>query len=353
MDTSPSLRVLAVAWKLLLSVLCVGLLLSCFVLTELIMRARNPRYISLISVDNINYHHTYSDTYGWKMQRNRLLGDTIANRKGYRGKEYEHARQPGQRRVLMLGDSLAFGYRQEVEETFSYLLDTRHDDIQVINMAVQGYGTDQALIKLEREGLDYSPDMVLLHFCLDNDFRDNSSSKFIYDGVYPKPFFTCEDGELVKHDAHLKLPFFRRWAFVLANKSILYNELLEIRKATGAEYKRNLIRKNVTTAIDYDLTFRLIKEMDDLARNRGAALMVLVHPNLQVYKARGSNELDLFFSSAILRGVRLVNMYEKYTEQGFVESTYGKYAIDRVRHLSAAGHELTARIVYDLLSERD
>ena len=73
----------------------------------------------------------------------------------------------------MLGDSITFGTRVRDFETFSYLLEHRSARYEVVNLAVEGYGTDQELLLLEDEGLRYHPDVVVLNVCVANDPLDN------------------------------------------------------------------------------------------------------------------------------------------------------------------------------------
>jgi hypothetical protein len=76
-------------------------------------------------------------------------------------------------RVLMLGDSITFGSGVRDEETFCALMAQRYD---VVNLGVEGYGTDQELLKLEREGLAYHPDVVVLNFTVANDIWNVASA---------------------------------------------------------------------------------------------------------------------------------------------------------------------------------
>ena len=93
------------------SVLALGGLLA---LGELAARRANPRYLERISLDDLAYLHTYSPVYGWTPRpsfRYTLAGsETTINRLGYRGREYSAVRTPGRPRIVMLGDSITFGY---------------------------------------------------------------------------------------------------------------------------------------------------------------------------------------------------------------------------------------------------
>ena len=115
------------------------------------------------------------------------------NSRGLRDDETPYERTAGLDRLVLLGDSFAMGYGVErahsLEKRLEQLLDA-----EVVNLAVPGYGTDQALLAYESEGRKYHPDVVLLAFTIDNDVLNNGTSNQ-YDKN--KPYFALRDGELV------------------------------------------------------------------------------------------------------------------------------------------------------------
>lgn len=117
------------------------------------------------------------------------------NSKGLRDKEYSYDKKPGTKRVLVLGDSFAWGYGVADDEIFTEVLErmiAAHGDtppVEVINTGVSGWGTDQQYLYLISEGYKYSPGLVLLAFYIENDPVNNSSSRQY--GLY-KPLFASE-----------------------------------------------------------------------------------------------------------------------------------------------------------------
>ena len=86
--------------------------------------------------------------------------DVAINSKGLRGEEVGLEKPEGVRRVLVVGDSFAWGFGVEQEDTFTARLESALPATQVINGAVSGYSTDQALLWLRLEGKQYEPDVV-------------------------------------------------------------------------------------------------------------------------------------------------------------------------------------------------
>jgi lysophospholipase L1-like esterase len=116
---------------------------------------------------------------GWMMRPNfrgidpRHGGSSLeTNSQGFR--DVEHSPNPtNQPRVVVLGDSFAFGDGVNVQDRFPDLLAQRFG-LEVINLAVPRYDTRRELGLLRRFGLPYSPQLVLLAFCLnDVTFRDH------------------------------------------------------------------------------------------------------------------------------------------------------------------------------------
>lgn len=72
-------------------------------------------------------------------------------------------------RLLVIGDSIAFGYGLQGEETIAARLDAALPGIEVINGGVSGYGPEQETVWLRRLGPQVQPDRVWLFFCMSND----------------------------------------------------------------------------------------------------------------------------------------------------------------------------------------
>jgi len=83
--------------------------------------------------------------------------------RGFRSPEIPEPRTAGTFRILVLGDSEAWGWGVDQGEDFSARLpDLMGDGVEVFNTAVPGYSTDQQLWTLEKWGPRLRPDLVLL-----------------------------------------------------------------------------------------------------------------------------------------------------------------------------------------------
>lgn len=110
-------------------------------------------------------------------------------------RDRERAREKGdRRRIVVLGDSTAWGWGVEAEERFSDLMERMLPGWEVLNLAQAGYSTDQELLVLETEGFAYRPDIVFLLFDR-NDVVEGNNAKGI-DGMQPKPWYEELDGAL-------------------------------------------------------------------------------------------------------------------------------------------------------------
>jgi len=336
------------------SLIALGVLLFA---AEMAVRWANPRYLERISLDDLAYLHTYSPVYGWTPRpsfRYTLAGsETTINRLGYRGREVAAARTPGRTRVVMLGDSITFGYGVRDGETFSAVLEALDPRREVVNLGVQGYGTDQELLKLEREGLAYAPDVVVLNVCLANDLLDNAAAKSIYDGVYPKPYFRLEDGRLVMEAGHVALSPPRRLALLLSQRSALFNGLLDLTRVDRARYQRELAGRQEAEPGEpaFAVTFALVRRMDEEVRARGARFVALLYPSLRDF-IRPSRRARRFLEAPELRGVDVVDMRPRLEARGLTADTFSRYSLDGNLHLTAEGHRLAAAVILDVLAER-
>ena len=299
--------------------------------------------------------NVYSETYGWDLRKGFRGVDfgriASVNEDGYRGARHPYEKPPGRKRVVMVGDSIGYGAGVEDEETFGALLESQHPDLEIVNLSVGGYGTDQELIKLAQQGLRYHPDFVVLHFCLFSDFTDNALPSALFDARQPKPFFTWDGHELVQHDGHLKLSPPRKLAQWLSDYSYLYNRLRVALKAPRPPRQEGVwadrkaaVEANLPPAAE--LTFELVRRMNARSQQAGARFLVVIHPDEFAYKHR-SRLLRKFCTTPALEGIPVIEMGARYHEQGL---TFADFALDEPGHLTKRGHEIAAETIATLIA---
>jgi lysophospholipase L1-like esterase len=123
------------------------------------------------------------------------------NADGFRGPLRARPKAPGTFRILVLGDSLAFGYGVAESESFPAALEALLEEripsaaVEVVNLGVGGYNPFNEAALLADVGVSYEPDLVLVQFCI-NDLNDprlhfDASTRLrlgaIPDAAFPDP----------------------------------------------------------------------------------------------------------------------------------------------------------------------
>lgn len=127
------------------------------------------------------------DTYGFDVS-------VEINEQGFRGPDVETEKDASKTRILVVGDSLVWGFGVQEEDTFIAEMAARCPNLEVINFGVSGYSTDQELLLFNERGKPLNPDIVVL-VVASNDFSDNIRSTVnVY---YQKPLYVLENRQLV------------------------------------------------------------------------------------------------------------------------------------------------------------
>lgn len=93
------------------------------------------------------------------------------NENGLRGPAVSMARMPGRQRVVVLGDSFAWGHGVPEGSAFCEVLARRMPDAEFVNLGVPGFDLRRERTWFERVGHAYRPDVVIVALC-QNDIRD-------------------------------------------------------------------------------------------------------------------------------------------------------------------------------------
>src|SRR5436309_5939557 len=115
--------------------------------------------------------------------RSRSDGRTVVrfrtNKNGLQPASAKESKDPGRRRILLVGDSTVVGRAvpedQRLAPQLERALSAKGLSWEVICAGVQGYSTDQELLLMRRLLPRYRPDAVILMVC-GNDFGGNEST---------------------------------------------------------------------------------------------------------------------------------------------------------------------------------
>lgn len=218
------------------------------------------------------------------------------NENGLRDRRHSYERQNDTERILVLGDSFAWGYGVEESERFSQLLEEALG-VEVINAGVSGYSTDQEFLWYKNEGVKYETDLVIL-VLTGNDVGDNNRE--LVNTIYYKPKFVIEEGQLVlrgvpvpKTSPQGKIIYFVSQRSALAY--FLVQRYFDLHALYGKLKVDSVRASSPVSGINterepFKLTMALIDEMSSIAESREAKFMIVTtdrwwnHPARETYK---------------------------------------------------------------------
>jgi len=263
---------------------------------------------------------------------------------GLRDREYPLERAPGRRRMLVLGDSFAWGFGVERDRVFDALLEARHPDWEIVNAAVSGYGTDQQLLYFERRGLRFQPDVVVLFFH-PNDVEDNGEARRY---GYPKPRFALGPGGLELENVPVPRPGLRwRLRRFLLQSSYLYNRLERARELLEAGEAPQPRRATLAgfpgpgdaRRPDFATTAALLAALREQAAQGGARLVVVSAPG------------PAWIRDALARTLGPLDVPYRPLDEAFRGRPAGEYKFANDPHWNAAGQRIAAEAVEAFLVE--
>jgi len=234
----------------------------------------------------------HSGTLGWRPRPGYRTDQFTLNSRGLRGaREYPYEKGSGERRIVAVGDSFTFGSVDPAlmapipdEAVYTARLEQSLPGVSVLNLGVDGYGTDQLLLYLREEGFKYSPDLVILSVYVDDLVRATLSFR-----DYQKPKFELEAGKLVLtgvpvpppegngRNLAFRLPRLYTWTLMRHGASVIAKDWLplgslEVDRLNGA----------------------LLNDLREDVRQRGARLLVVLipAPNFATKVDRGERFLE-------------------------------------------------------------
>ncbi len=303
----------------------------------------------------------FDDTLGWKHSRNvRKMfvnedGEknlVVFNAYGHRGGAHGVARRDRKFRILVLGDSITEGSQVDEQSVFSACLERADPRLEVINAGVAGYGTVQEYLYLTSEGINFTPDLVLLMF-FENDLYDNLLTYFPSIGPRPYARLTQRGVQLVTKlnltdysEFILPAPFQMRlhansYLYYFLNTRI-YQRLFE--KRLQQRYYADL--DSTHGRAKFEIFYGLARMMRDYLKARNVDLVIALIPPKQDLDVARSPAQELITTFCRRSGIQCIPLFDRLKR----EHTSGERLYFRTDiHWTKAGHRIAASEIGDFL----
>ena len=291
------------------------------------------------------------------------------NAQGFRA-DVDFTPQHGERpRILFLGDSFTAGDGVANADRFSERVGAALN-AEVYNLAVSGTGTDQQVLIYEQFASDIEADLIV--FCVNvvNIARNKLTHRESVDRttgervMVPKPYFTLEDGELVR--GHNPVPLERPLVPDEGESSGgTMDKLKQVYNHPSMAPLRDLYRKSglrgtVKRAIDpypdyadensegWQLMAALIRRL--VAAAGDTPVLLVPVPSTAYYRDGAEATFQPRFASLAGENTLVMNLTEPLRELSADVQEQLTFAHDR-HHLSAYGHGVVAEILSAQVAE--
>jgi lysophospholipase L1-like esterase len=280
------------------------------------------------------------------------------NSHGFRGREYDIEKK-NKFRICVLGDSLAFGTILKEEDLFpqkveKYFLEDSIP-IEALNLAVLGYDTLQEVKNFEQKGLKFSPDLVIVAYCL----NDIGITPLEYKKI--KKFVAMKRSLRIVQFIRLKLDRlrlinklkkemdsikgydhqFRELYRPVENDPVIDRYVEEIRQ-TLDEYENPFWLRHYTSPTRIGKIRYSFEELKRMSVENKFEVIVVIFPLLKKFHQQYvyARAHDIIRHEAERNGFKVLDLTEPFDHYGFKKLTY-----DGV-HLNAAGHKLASQVLY-------
>jgi lysophospholipase L1-like esterase len=259
-----------------------------------------------------------------------------SNAAGFRSPEVD----PSKRHLLIVGDSVVWGYKVGDDETVSRHLQDLEDggrsDLQVLNLGVSGYGIDQYYLWLRRS-LEKVPavEAIVVVLTVVNDWK-NTGANNAYGKS--KPLFRIgPDGAMRNVNEQIG-------EYSLTNLTSQWTLPPWAKRSLARFYGRRETPEEERKAV----VKALFAAMERLAAERDARLLFVLVPNVDDLGPRDSGELRLFRTLLAEGGHRVLDFKEFLAAN---EQLPRELYRDPV-HLSPRGHRRLAEAIFGFLNRR-
>jgi len=195
---------------LVMAGLCAGIIISELIAGSYMKRAKLDKKIKYME-DRLLHRSgprigSYEEELGWGVKPNteqRVVTSDFdvtysINSQGLRDKEINFHKPDKEFRIVAMGESMVFGDGIDYGKRFTEIIEQMLNNVEVVNMGVQGFGMDQAFLLLSRNGFRYRPDAVMLF--IHEDFLERCKDFLRSDVFKPRFILNGHKNTLILQD---------------------------------------------------------------------------------------------------------------------------------------------------------
>ncbi len=336
---------LAINVSLLLVSSLFGLLLVIFVI-EVRHFIKTKQYLSYAWHDP---NTQFDSELGWGPIPNTKIyvpdwGTTSSNSLGFRSAEIDQSKK----QIIILGDSVAWGFGVSDTETFPYFLEKMVSNLgyQVSNLAVSGYDLGQYYLFLKRH-IDKFNNLkqVVLVICTQNDLVCTGRN---FDNGKRKPLFVTRNSDLILTNNRINEHCLRN----LFSRSYFLGNYFPNRGITGKFLSWISGDKTLSSGSELEkVSITLLQKIYELVLSHDAKLLVVLSPSTKdfIEKSASLNAFEYIFNKLKLKDLNYIDYIEvlKKEDQKELNSLYL-----HDEHYNRKGNLLLAKTVYESLFKK-
>lgn len=266
--------------------------------------------ISEVILDNLDYPYVgcrhggdqveegrfghFDPETGWSYNNNAsYYSDNVSyhlDSHGFRVADPFHKIDFSKPRMLFIGDSITFGYGITYEDTFAAKINgLTGNKFEVVNVGVQGYGTDQTFEKLYAVIEEVKPSVIIYTFIPDHLLRNiNYDRRQIFKCVaFPgtKPLYSIRDKQLLRVLSPIEISEYDRFRLPVLLRNAYDKIRMDSIKKSGS---------------DIIVTKGLLSNIENTGEKNGASVFYIYYDNKTDTSSNSSNNKllkELFLSS--------------------------------------------------------
>jgi hypothetical protein len=291
-----------------------------------------------------------------------------SNRQGVRAppdREYGLAPPPGKVRIVTVGDSFTHGDEVRDFETWQHHMEALRDDIEVLNLGVPGFGTDQALLRWRREGRRFRAQVVVLGIWPENMCRNLGVVRYYLvptEGYSSKPRMIVEEhglqvinspvldhGDLTATLTHPEVQALLAhdfWYRESETQPQLYenSRVFRIAGSLLSLLERKRTRARIYSGAEpagIEITVAIAEQFARDVRAAGSTPLLLVIPMRDLLGLQGGSEPLPLVRALRERGLDVLDMGPAFAREGLARGHEGLFTPGG--HLSPEGNQVLAQ----------